>query len=249
MSGFELIPAIDLRGGRCVRLVQGDYLRETVYGDDPTAMAHHWQADGARRLHVVDLDAARSGERENGAHVRRLLREVDIPVQVGGGIRSLDTARSLLDEGADRVVVGTAVAEAPQRAGEWVAALGAERMLVAIDARDGRVAARGWLESTGLDVLGFAAHLADAGVLRVLYTDIGRDGMLRGPDVARTRALVEQGRLCVLGSGGVANIDDLRELAAAGAEGAILGTALYDGRLALRDALAAVAVAGEPSAC
>ena len=240
MSGFEPIPAIDIRDGRCVRLVQGDYGRETVYGDDPADMARHWQAEGARRLHVVDLDAARSGGRDNAAQIRRLLAAVDIPVQVGGGVRSLETARALLADGADRVVVGSALAEEPARAADWVAALSPSRLVVAVDARAGRVAVHGWLDTTQLDTLAFAAHLAGAGVERVLYTDIGRDGTLSGPDLAGTRALVDQGKLHVLGSGGVASVEHLRALAELGAEGAIVGTALYDGRLRLADALAAV---------
>ncbi|MBV9356401.1 MAG: 1-(5-phosphoribosyl)-5-[(5-phosphoribosylamino)methylideneamino]imidazole-4-carboxamide isomerase [Chloroflexi bacterium] len=238
MIRFEPIPAIDIRDGRCVRLVQGDYGRQTVYGDDPADMARHWQAQGARRLHVVDLDAARSGGRENAAEIRRLLAAVDIPVQVGGGVRSLDTARALLADGADRVVVGSALAEEPARAAAWVDALTSARLVVAVDARGRRVAVHGWLDATELDIVSFARHLAEAGVRRVLYTDIGRDGMLSGPDVEGTRALVDLRRLHVLGSGGVAGVEHLRELASAGAEGAIVGTALYDGRLALSDALA-----------
>jgi phosphoribosylformimino-5-aminoimidazole carboxamide ribotide isomerase len=238
VSGFEPIPAIDIRDGRCVRLVQGDYGRETVYGDDPAEMARHWQAEGARRLHVVDLDAARSGRRDNAARIRRVLAAVDIPVQVGGGVRSLDTARALLADGVDRVVVGSALAEEPARAAEWVDALSSPRLVVAVDARAGRVAVHGWLETTELDTVSFARHLTLAGVERVLYTDIGRDGMLSGPDLDGTRALVDQAGLHVLGSGGVASVEHLRALASVGAEGAIIGTALYDGRLALGDALA-----------
>jgi phosphoribosylformimino-5-aminoimidazole carboxamide ribotide isomerase len=238
VSGFEPIPAIDIRDGRCVRLVQGDYGRETVYGHDPAEMARHWQAQGARRLHVVDLDAARSGRRDNAAQIRRLLAAVDIPVQVGGGVRSLETARALLADGADRVVVGSALAEEPSRAADWVGALSSPRLVVAVDARGGRVAVHGWLDATELNTLSFARHLAAARVQWVLYTDIGRDGMLSGPDLEGTRALVDQGGLQVLASGGVASVEHLRELARVGAEGAIVGTALYDGRLALGEALA-----------
>ncbi len=173
-------------------------------------MARHWQAQGARRLHVVDLDAARSGGRDNAAQIRRLLAAVDIPVQVGGGVRSLETARALLGDGADRVVVGSALAEQPTRAAEWVVALGSARLVVAVDARSGRVAVHGWLDTTELDTVSFARHLAEAGVRRVLYTDIGRDGMLSGPDLEGTRLLVDQGGLHVLGSGGVASVAHLR---------------------------------------
>jgi phosphoribosylformimino-5-aminoimidazole carboxamide ribotide isomerase len=236
-SVFQPIPAVDIRGGRCVQLVQGDFARETAYGDDPAEMARHWQALGARRLHVVDLDGARDGVRGNTDAIANVLAAVDIPVQVGGGIRSLDTARMLLDQGADRVVVGTAAAEHPRALTEWVEALGAQRLIVGVDARGGRVATHGWQNQTDLDVVAFCRVLADAGVVRVLYTDVGRDGMLGGPDIEGTRAVARI--LAVLGSGGVSSTDHLRQLAEAGAEGAIIGTALYEGRLSLTDALVA----------
>jgi phosphoribosylformimino-5-aminoimidazole carboxamide ribotide isomerase len=236
-SVFQPIPAVDIRGGRCVQLVQGDFGRETAYGDDPAEMARHWQALGAQRLHVVDLDGARDGVRGNAAAIADLLAAVDIPVQVGGGIRSLDTARLLLEQGADRVVVGTAAAEQPRALGQWLQALGAERLIVGVDARGGHVATHGWQNQTNLDVVTFCHLLAEVGVVRVLYTDVGRDGMLGGPDVEGTRAVA--GVLAVLGSGGVSSVDHLRRLAEAGAEGAIIGTALYEGRLSLPEALVA----------
>jgi phosphoribosylformimino-5-aminoimidazole carboxamide ribotide isomerase len=222
-----------------VRLVQGDFSRETAYADDPAEMAVHWQDQGASRLHVVDLDGARDGVRANAAVIRRMLQAVRIPVQVGGGIRSIDTARGLLDEGADRVVVGTAAAERPELLNEWLAALGSERLIVGVDARGGRVATRGWLDAVDIDVLAFVQRLADAGVGRIIYTDIARDGRLDGPDVEGTRQLAAF--VHVIGSGGVASVDDLKRLASAGAEGAIIGTALYEGRLKLADAVAVAA--------
>jgi phosphoribosylformimino-5-aminoimidazole carboxamide ribotide isomerase len=232
---FTPIPAIDIRGGRCVRLVEGDFARETSYGDDPAEMARHWAAAGAQRLHVVDLDGARDGIRANAETIRRVLGAVQIPVQVGGGIRTLDTAHSLLAEGAARVVIGTTAAENPEVMSTWVAALGAEQVIVGVDARRGRVATHGWQQVTELDVLTFCQLLKEGGVERVLYTDVARDGRLAGPDVAGTRAIADV--LKVIGSGGVSTVEHLRELAAAGAEGAIIGTALYEGRLKLGDAL------------
>ena len=232
---FTPIPAIDIRGGRCVRLVEGDFGRETTYGEDPAEMAWHWEAEGAQRLHVVDLDGARDGVRANAKVIRRLLGSVQIPVQVGGGIRSLETAQSLLAEGAARVVVGTTAAEQPQAMSKWIQTLGAEHVVVGVDARGGRVATHGWQNVTDLDVLSFCQLLKDCGVERVLYTDVARDGRLSGPDVEGTRAIADV--LKVIGSGGVSTVDHLRELAAAGAEGAIIGTALYEGRLKLGDAL------------
>jgi phosphoribosylformimino-5-aminoimidazole carboxamide ribotide isomerase len=219
-----------------VRLVQGDFGRETAYGDDPVEMAQHWASDGAARLHVVDLDGARDGVRANAEVIRRLIAGVSIPVQVGGGVRTVAAAADLLAAGAARVVVGTAAAEDPRRLSEWVAELGADSLIVGVDARDGKVATRGWRAVTDLDLVPFCRQLVDLGVRRVLYTDVGRDGMLGGPDIARTREVAEVIR--VIGSGGVGSIDDLRQLAAAGAEAAIIGTALYEGRVRLAEALA-----------
>jgi phosphoribosylformimino-5-aminoimidazole carboxamide ribotide isomerase len=238
MASFTPIPAIDIRGGRCVRLVEGDFARETRYADDPAEMARHWQAEGAQRLHVVDLDGARDGLRANADVIRRLLQSATVPVQVGGGIRSLETAQGLLAEGANRVVIGTTAAEDPEAMRTWVATLGAEQVVVGVDARGGRVATHGWRTVTDLDVLSFCQVLKDCGVERVLYTDVARDGRLAGPDVQGTRAVAAL--MKVIGSGGVSTVEHLRELADAGAEGAIIGTALYEGRLKLGDALVTV---------
>jgi phosphoribosylformimino-5-aminoimidazole carboxamide ribotide isomerase len=233
---FTPIPAVDIRAGRCVRLVEGDFSRETAYADDPAAMARHWEAQGAQRLHAVDLDGARDGVRTNAAIISRLVAAVQIPVQVGGGIRSLETAKTLLGEGVDRVVIGTAAAQHPEALTEWVAGLGAEHLLVGVDARHGRLATHGWQTQTDLDVLTFCKLLIRLGVMRVLYTDVGRDGRLAGPDVEGTREIARVVR--VIGSGGVSSIEHLKALAEAGAEGAIVGTALYEGRFSLSEAMA-----------
>ncbi|MCA1647150.1 MAG: 1-(5-phosphoribosyl)-5-[(5-phosphoribosylamino)methylideneamino]imidazole-4-carboxamide isomerase [Chloroflexi bacterium] len=232
---FTPIPAIDVRGGRCVRLVEGDFARETTYGDNPAEMARHWEAHGAQRLHVVDLDGARDGVRANANVIRELLSAIQIPVQVGGGVRSLETAQSLLQEGAAWVVIGTAAAEKPEVMAAWVGELGAEQVIVGVDARGGRIATRGWQQLTDLDVLTFCRLLKECGVGRVLYTDVARDGRLAGPDLKGTRAIGHL--LKVIASGGVSTVEQLRELAEAGAEGAIIGTALYEGRLRLSAAL------------
>jgi phosphoribosylformimino-5-aminoimidazole carboxamide ribotide isomerase len=236
MTRIVPIPAVDIRGGRCVQLVQGDFGRETTYGDDPLAMAQYWQAQGAERLHVVDLDGARDGQRANAQVIQRLIEALDIPVQVGGGIRSLETARGLLDQGADRVVVGTAAAEQPEALADWVAALGTEHMIVGVDARNGLVATHGWRQTSSLHAVEFCKALSDLGIRRVLYTDIDRDGMLSGPNVPATREVARITR--VIASGGISLSEHLRQLADAGAEAAVIGTALYDGRLRLREAQA-----------
>ncbi|HET6316531.1 MAG TPA: 1-(5-phosphoribosyl)-5-[(5-phosphoribosylamino)methylideneamino]imidazole-4-carboxamide isomerase [Chloroflexota bacterium] len=234
---FTPIPAIDIRGGRCVRLRQGDFSRETIYGDDPVAMAQRWQDEGAPRLHIVDLDGARDGVRANASVIDRLLHTVSVPVQLGGGIRTLETAQELIDAGADRVIMGTAAVEHPDALGAWLAALGAARVVVAVDARGTRVASRGWQTASHLDFTTFCQQLAQSGVARVLYTDIARDGVSDGPNVEATRAVAKI--LPVLASGGISSAKHLRALAEAGAEGAILGTALYSGKLKLEEALGA----------
>jgi phosphoribosylformimino-5-aminoimidazole carboxamide ribotide isomerase len=233
---FTPIPAVDIRGGRCVRLVQGDFFRETRYAEDPAEVARHWEAQGARRLHVVDLDGAREGVRANSSVIAALLGAVKVPVQVGGGVRSIDTAQELLDQGADRVIIGTAAAEDPSAVRTWIERLGAEHIVVGIDARDGKVATQGWVSVTDIDVIRFGQRLAALGVRRVVYTDISRDGLMSGPNVDTTRQLAKT--LNVIGSGGVATLEHLRALADAGAEAAIIGTALYEGRLTLQDAMA-----------
>jgi phosphoribosylformimino-5-aminoimidazole carboxamide ribotide isomerase len=234
---FIPIPAIDIRGGRCVRLVRGDFSRQTVFGDDPVEMARKWQAEGAERLHVVDLDGARDGVRANAEVIARLIDAVEIPVQVGGGVRTLQAAQELVDIGVDRVVVGTALIDQPEQTSHWVTALGTEHLIVAVDARDGLVTTHGWQSTSGRAMLDVCHYLAHQGVRRVLYTDVSRDGTGSGPDFERTRDVAAI--LKVIGSGGVSTVDHLRALAEAGAEGAIIGTALYDGTLRLQEALAA----------
>jgi phosphoribosylformimino-5-aminoimidazole carboxamide ribotide isomerase len=235
MAHFSPIPAVDIRGGRCVRLVQGDFSRETRYADDPAEMACHWESEGAKRLHVVDLDGARDGVRANASVIARLLGSVHIPVQVGGGVRSLASACQLLDQGADRVIVGTTAAESPDVLTSWLSELGADRLIVGVDVREGYVGTHGWLNFTDLAVVRFCERLAALGVKRVVYTDVSRDGLLKGPDLETTREIATVIR--VIGSGGVTTVEDLQKLARAGAEGAIIGTALYEGRLNLQDAM------------
>jgi len=236
---MDVIPAIDLRGGRCVRLLQGDYDRERVFSDDPVAMARRWEEQGAPRLHVVDLDGAREGRPVNDATVRAIIEAVGVPVQVAGGVRDLDAVEGWLAAGADRVVLGTAAirnanlpAEAARRHGE--------RIVVSIDARDGMVAVEGWTETTGERADAVLQRLAALGVPRFVYTDINRDAMLQSPNFEAIAALVAATDASIIAAGGVGEVAHLVRLAELGVEGAIVGMALYDGRVALPEALAAV---------
>jgi phosphoribosylformimino-5-aminoimidazole carboxamide ribotide isomerase len=239
---MELFPAIDLRAGRCVRLWQGDYDRETVYGDDPADQARAFASAGASWLHVVDLDAARSGVATNRDAIAAICAAVDIPVQSGGGVRSVEAAAALADVGVERVVIGTAALEAP----DLVARIAArQRVAVGLDARDGEVALRGWTQGRGRNLFDVAESFGDAGVDALIVTDIGRDGTLEGPDVDGLGALLERSELDLIASGGVGSLDDLRSLAelsgaGRGLAGAIVGRALYEGAFDLGHALEVV---------
>ena len=235
---MEVIPAIDLRGGRCVRLHQGDFDRETVFSDDPLAMALRWQQEGGPRLHLVDLDGAAAGEPAHLEVISDIVRSLDIPVQVGGGIRTAATARAWLEAGVDRVVIGTAAVRNPEMVAEVCRAHGGDRVVVSVDARNGMVALQGWTESSQVSALELALRMADLGVPRLLYTDIARDGMLSGPDLATNERLVEETGMAILASGGVASVDDIRQLVPTGVEGVIVGRALYTGAVSLGEALA-----------
>ena len=235
---MEIIPAIDLRGGRCVRLLQGDYERETVFSLDPPDMALHWESLGASRLHVVDLDGAREGEPKNLPVVAEICASVKIPVQLGGGIRDVSIARQALDAGVDRVILGTAALD-PQAATAFVSELG-DKVVAGIDARDGLVAVRGWLDTTEIRAIDLAQKLVELGMRWLVFTDIATDGMLSGPNVPALREMVAAVDASVIASGGITTVDDLLAARKAGAAGAIIGTALYTGKLNLREALRAI---------
>ena len=239
---MEVIPSIDLKEGRCVRLFQGDYRQETVYSQDPLAVALTWQQQGAPRLHLVDLDGAAPQSLKtrpaNRAIINAIVDQLSIPVQVGGGIRDLDTALALLAAGVDRVVIGTAAIEQPVLVQDLCQRQGSERVVVALDARDGRVAVKGWTETTEVSVLDLAGQMAHLGVRRLLYTDISRDGALTGPNIAANAALVKDTGLAVQASGGIASLDHIEQLKQTGVEAAILGRSLYTGDVVLADAIA-----------
>ncbi len=235
---MELWPAIDLRGGRCVRLLQGDYDRETVFGEDPVAMARSFAAAGARRLHIVDLDGAKAGTPVQADLVGRMVTATGLPCQLGGGVRSRDTAAAYLAAGVSRVIIGSLAVEEP----DAFIALTEEfpgRIVLGLDARDGRVAVRGWLETSGARAVEIAQRHAHLPLAAIVYTDIATDGMLSGPNLPALSEMIAATPLPVIASGGVANADDIRRVAEIGAAGCIVGKALYAGAVTLPAALAA----------
>jgi len=235
---MELWPAIDLRGGKCVRLSQGDYGRETVFGDDPVEVARRFVDGGARRLHLVDLDGAKAGGPLQAELVSRIVDASGVPCQVGGGIRSLETALRYRDAGLSRIVVGSIAIERPELLAAMAEAIPG-RIVLGLDARDGKVATRGWLETSEVLAVDVARRHESLPLAAIVYTDIARDGMLSGPNLDGLSAMIAATRLPVVASGGVAVADDIRGAAAVGAAGCIVGRALYEGTVTLAAALAA----------
>ena len=237
---FEVIPAIDIRGGRCVRLLQGDYDQETAYADDPAEVARDWEAQGAQRLHVVDLDGAREGRPVNRAEVAAICEAVAIPVEVSGGLRTLKDIEGAVERGAKRIQLGSAAVRNPDLVNAAV-----ERfpgmLVVAIDTRAGEALTEGWREGSGADPLTLAREMVERGAPRIMVTDIARDGALEGPNAELAAEFAAALPVPVVASGGVTTTDDLRALAETGCEGAIVGKALYEGRFTLAEALEAVA--------
>jgi phosphoribosylformimino-5-aminoimidazole carboxamide ribotide isomerase len=228
-----LFPAIDLKDGLCVRLEQGDMARATVFNRDPAAQAHAFETQGFRHLHIVDLDGAFAGKPMNVAAVERILEAVGLCVQLGGGIRDMGTIEGWLEKGVNRVIIGTAAVRDPALV-KLAARRFPSRVAVGLDARDGKVAVEGWAETSELSALEIAQRFEDAGVAAIIYTDVARDGMLKGVNWDATIALAEAIEIPVIASGGLASIDDLKvmtEPRAQRLEGAIVGRALYDGRL------------------
>lgn len=235
-----VIPAVDLREGKCVRLVEGRLDKETVYSDEPAAMAALWQSQGARMLHVVDLDGAFAGAPKNLDVLREILSAVEIPVQVGGGIRSMETIELLLDMGVNRVILGTAAILDPGLVSEACRKY-QEAILVGIDGRNGQVAIEGWGLTVEKETVELALEMKNLGVKRVVFTDIRRDGTLQGPNLEATGQLAKKTGLKVVASGGVTTLNDLRsirDMESLGVDSVIMGKALYSGAINLREALA-----------
>ncbi|KAB1192917.1 1-(5-phosphoribosyl)-5-[(5-phosphoribosylamino)methylideneamino]imidazole-4-carboxamide isomerase [Haloferax sp. MBLA0076] len=232
---FEVVPAVDMQDGEVVQLVQGKRGTEKTYGD-PVQAARRWVDAGAKTLHLVDLDGAFEGERKNAPAVDSVLDAVDVPVQLGGGIRTADDARTLLDRGVDRVILGTAAVENPDIVSE-LASDYPDGVMVSLDAKDGEVVVSGWTEGTGLDPAEAAARYEELGAAAILFTDVDVEGQLEGVHLETTSRVVDAVDIPVVASGGVASLDDISELRDVGAAAAVVGTALYEGRFTLEEAM------------
>ena len=236
-----ILPAIDIRDGKCVRLTQGDFNKEIVYSENPEDKAAEWENAGAEFLHVVDLDGAREGSPTNIFAIKRILERVTIPVEVGGGIRTLDDMENLIDMGVERIILGSVAAEDPDLVREAAEEFG-EKIVVGIDARDGVVAVHGWIDFGAMRAEELAMSIGDCGISTIIYTDISRDGTLTGINAEHTAEIAEKSGLDVIASGGVASLDDIRKLKEyeqSGIVGAIIGKALYEGVINLADAIKA----------
>ena len=233
---MDIIPAIDLKDGKCVRLYQGDYNRETIFSEDPVAVAQKWRSLGAERLHLVDLDGAAAGKPKNLVMVEAIVKQVGLPVQVGGGVRNQATVEKLLNIGVQRVILGTIAIEQPSLVNELSQQFG-EAIIVGIDARDGFVAPRGWKQETGVTAVELARKMVVLGAQRILYTDIKRDGTLTEPNYKALDELRNAVAIPVIAAGGIASIAHLQKLRELGVEGAVIGKAIYTGNINLKEAL------------
>ena len=235
---MKLYPAIDLKDGKCVRLLQGDYNEVTVYGNHPSEMAKKWESLGGDFLHIVDLDGAKAGKGINEAAIKEIVSSVSIPIELGGGIRSIEDIRLQLDRGVNRVILGSAAIKNRALVKEAIETFGAEKIVVGVDAKGGMVAIEGWLEVTDTTALAFCKELEKMGVQTVIYTDIAKDGMMQGPNIEETKKLVDETNLQIVASGGVSSLEDLKALEKIGVHGAIIGKAIYTGAIQLEEAVA-----------
>lgn len=232
-----IYPAIDVRNGKCVRLIQGKFNDETVYSDNPVDMALKWEREGATYLHAVDLDGARYGESLNIATISEVAVKLGIPVQMGGGIRSIEMIEMLLCKGIHRVILGTSAVKNPDLVKKAITSFG-DNLAIAIDAKDGMVAIEGWAKTSEFTAIGFAKKMEELGAKTIIYTDISRDGMLTGPNFKAMEEMMKAVNIEVIASGGVSSLEDLKRLKEIGIPGVIVGKALYTGDITLKDALA-----------
>ena len=232
---MEVIPAIDILDGKCVRLFQGDYDKETVFSDYPIDIAKRWESYGAQRLHLIDLDGAKNGKPINQSTIVEISQAVDIPIQVGGGIRDFRTVEKYIQDGIDRVIVGTAAVRDPDLISKTIEIFGEESVMVSIDAKDGVVAVDGWIKSSKISVFDLMDDIVDTGLKRFMYTDISRDGTLSEPNYGSIEDILEYSPMKMLAAGGISSIDDLNKLKIIGVEGAIVGRAIYTGDIVLSE--------------
>jgi phosphoribosylformimino-5-aminoimidazole carboxamide ribotide isomerase len=235
-SEMEIIPAVDIRGGKCVRLYQGDYNQETVFDEDPVTAALTWYSQGARWLHIVDLDGAVAGEPQNMEMVEEIIKESGLLIELGGGIRQEKVAKKLLRQGVSRIILGTAAIEDRELVKKLCRQFG-EAIAVSLDARDGKIAIHGWRKNTVFEVLSLSQEMVDVGVRRFIYTDIKRDGTLTEPNFDMINRLFTETNVPVIVAGGISRLEHLRKLKGLGVEGAIIGKALYTGDIDLREAI------------
>ncbi len=239
---MELIPAIDLLEGKCVRLNQGDYQKVTLFNEDPVAQAISWQEQGAKRLHLVDLDGAKSGKPINDANIKAITKALDIPIQLGGGIRSIERATELMEYGVDRIILGTIAIENPDIVNQ-LTKTNPGRIIVGIDAKNGKVATRGWLNQSNVSATSLAERFSNIGIAAIITTDIETDGTLKGPNIEAMRSMAQASKVPIIASGGVGSISDLLSLVALeqyGISGIIVGRALYDGAIDFKEASQAI---------
>ena len=234
---MQLYPAIDLKNGQCVRLKQGEFKEITVYSDKPEEIAALWQEQGATYLHLVDLDGALAGHSVNEEVIRRIVNTVSIPVEICGGIRSEEAIASMLSLGVARVIIGTKAVKQPEFIRDMIETFGADRIVLGVDAKDGMVAVEGWETVSEITASCLCSQMKEYGIRHIVYTDISRDGMLSGPNVAYTKKLTDETGLDVIASGGMSSMEDLRQLYEAGVKGAIIGKALYEKRIDLSEAV------------
>ncbi len=232
-----IFPAIDIKEGKCVRLLRGEFDQKTVYFDDPVEAALEWERKGAKYIHIVDLDGALHGKGKNREAVKRILESVNVPLQLGGGIRTVEIAAGWIDMGVSRVILGTAAVKNPEIVSELVEKVGADKVLVSIDAKKGMVCTEGWMETSELEAAAFAEDLEAKGVKTIVYTDIAKDGTMVGPNFDELSKLQKVTRMDIIASGGIGDVGHVKKLAQMGLYGAITGKALYEGTLQLEEAL------------
>ncbi|SEU29723.1 1-(5-phosphoribosyl)-5-[(5-phosphoribosylamino)methylideneamino] imidazole-4-carboxamide isomerase [Lacrimispora sphenoides] len=236
---MQLYPAIDLKDGQCVRLKQGEFKEITVYSQKPEEVAALWQSQGATFLHLVDLDGALAGRSVNEKVIKKIADTVSMPIEIGGGIRSEEAIESMLSLGVARVIIGTKAVENPEFIRDMVKKFGQDRIVAGVDAKDGMVAVEGWEKISGITASELCNRMREYGVRHIVYTDISRDGMLTGPNVEYTKKLTEETGMDIIASGGMSSMEDLRQLYRAGVRGAIIGKALYEKRIDLKEAIKA----------